>query len=166
MSDSFTTFTTQNPEVVYTLDVSNDGNSLVVGQQADDASRVVLSLWSLADRQLTKTLMQEEACLAARFSPSGQWLAYSDQDQNMVLHDLRSGVANREAFPLPFTKWISFARNRDRMIAGCVRTQVWDAERDAVIWTLPVEPLPVQANISPSCCALSADGVLVSAPGV
>ncbi len=166
MKNSFTTFTTPNPQVVLSLDVSPDGNSLAVGQQADDKSELALTLWSLEDRSLIATLMRQESCLAARFSPGGGLLAFSDRNQNVTLRDLKSGAENRESFPLAFTKWISFAWDRDRVIAGGVRTQVWDAERNAVIWTLPVKPLTENRNITPPCCALSPDGALVAASGV
>ena len=104
--------------------------------------------------------------LAARFSPSGRLLAYSDADQNLILYDLEAGTEDREVFPLAFTKWMSFAWNRDRLIAGGIRTQVWDARRAAVIWTLPIDPLPAHAGIAPPRCAISPDGGLVAASGV
>jgi WD40 repeat protein len=168
VNDSFSTFTTPNPLVVVALDVSPDGKTLVVGQQGDGESKLALSLWSLDDRRLVATLIREEGVipLAARFSPSGRLLAYSDADQNTVLYDLLSGAADRDAFPLPFTKWMSFAWNRDRLIAGGTRTQVWDAKLGAVMWTLPVDPLPAKRDITPPCCALSADGERVAAAGV
>jgi WD40 repeat protein len=166
MNNNFTTFSTPNTEVVLTLDVSPDGKAIAIGQQADYKSKMALSLWSLDNHHLIETLTEQQACLAARFSPSGRLIAYSDADQNMVIHNLQSGAESRETFRLPFTKWISFAWNRDRVISGGIRTQVWDAERDTVIWTLPVRPLPAQRTITPPCCALSPDGVLVAASGV
>jgi WD40 repeat protein len=168
LNDTFSKFITPNPLVVVTLDLSPDAKTLVVGQQGDGESKLALSLWSLGDRRLIKTLIHEEGVipLAARFSPSGRLLAYSDQDQNMVLYDPLSGAVDRETFPLQFTKWMSFACDRDRLIAGGTRTQVWDAELRTVIWTLPVNPLPASRNINPPCCAISGDGELVAASGV
>jgi WD40 repeat protein len=168
MNNNFDKFTTPNPSVVITLDVSPDGKTLVVGQQGDAKSKLALSLWSLEDRRLVATLIREDGVIppAARFSPSGRLLAYSDADQNMVLHDLQSAAEDRVAFPLPFVKWMSFAWNRDRLIAGGTRTQVWDAELGTVIWTLPVDPLPANGGITPPCCALSPDGQRVAASGV
>ncbi len=168
MNSKFSKFTTPNPLVVVTLDVSPDGKLLVVGQQGDAKSKLALSLWALEKRLPVATLIHEDGVipLAARFSPSGRLLAYSDTDQNMIVYDLLSRTADHKAFPLPFTKWMSFAWNRDRLIAGGTRTQVWDAEIGAVMWTLPVDPLPAQRDITPPCCALSADGERVAASGV
>jgi WD40 repeat protein len=168
MSSILNKFATSNPLVIVTLDVSPDGETLVVGQMGDAQSKLALGLWSLDGFRLVAALISEEGAipLAARFSPSGRLLAYSDEDQNMVLRDLRSGEVNREAFPLAFTKWISFAWNRDRLIAGGTHTQVWDADLNTVVWTLPVNPLPARRNIVPPLCALSADGERVAASGV
>ncbi|HEY6231415.1 MAG TPA: hypothetical protein VIW64_09125 [Pyrinomonadaceae bacterium] len=166
MNNSFTRFSTQNSEAVLSLDVHEEGKSLAVGQHDDYESKRVLSLWSLPELQLVTTLVESGQCLAARFVRGGPWLAYSDHDQNMVLHDLNTGIGNREAFPLTFTKWISAAWNSPRVIAGGTRTQVWDADSNAVIWTLPIEPLPEDAGITPPACAISADGLLVAASGV
>jgi WD40 repeat protein len=168
MYNNISKFTTPNPLVIVTLDVSPNGKTLVVGQQGDAKSKLALSLWSLDDRQLMTTLIRgtEVIPTAARFSPSGRLLAYSDADQNMVLHDLQSGTGDREAFPLPLTKWMSFAFNRNRLVAGGTRTQVWDNDLGSVIWTLPVDPLPAKRDIIPPCCALSADGNRVAASGV
>jgi WD40 repeat protein len=168
MNNRFSEFRTPNPLVVTTLDVSHNGKMLVVGQQADAHSKLALTLWSLSDRRLIAQLIHNPNAisLAARFSPDGTLLAYSDENQDLVLYDLRTGTADRNAFPVKFTKWLSFAWNKDRLFAGGVRTQVWDAKRNAVIWTLPIESLPASAAIDPACCALSADGERVAASGV
>ncbi len=168
MNNSFTRLDLQNPLLVATLDVSPDGKTLVVGQQGDARTMMALSLWSLDDRRPLATLIHAHGGipLAARFSPSGNLLAYSDTEQNMVVYDRRSAAADRDAFPLTFVKWMSFARDTDRLLAGGVRTQVWDAARGAAVWTLPIDPLPAQRDIVPPACALSADGTKVAAPGV
>lgn len=159
--------TTPNPQTVYSLDVSPDGETLAVGQQAGPASAIALSLWSLADHVMRAVLVQGEgATPLTRFAPGGRLLAHTDAEQRMVLHDLRTGAEDRDAFPLPFTKWMSFARDRDRLIAGGTRTQVWDADAGVVVWTLPADPLPAHATISPPCCAISPDGMRVAASGV
>lgn len=159
--------TTPNPQTVYSLDVSPDGRTLAVGQQADPATNLALSLWSVDERRQLATLVRDETAVPiVRFAPGGGLLAYTDAEQRLVLRDLRTGVDDREAFPLPFAQWMSFARERDRLLAGGTRTQVWDAEAGAVVWTLPVEPLPEDAGISPPCCAISPDGARVAASGV
>ncbi len=162
-----TRFTTPNPQTVYSLDVSPDGATLAVGQQADARSGLALSLWALADKRLLEALVRGEgATPLARFAPGGRLLAHTDAEQRLILHDVRTGVADRETFPLQFTKWMSFARQRDRLIAGGTRTQVWDEGARAVVWTLPGDQLPAHATISPPCCALSPDGEHVAASGV
>lgn len=168
MFNNLSRIITSNPQVVTTLDVAPDGRILVVGQMGDENSKLALSLWSLDDFSLRTTLIRgtEAMPLAARFSPSGRWLAYSDRDQNMVLYDLVARNEDRKAFPLRFTKWMSFAWNRDRLIAGGTRTQVWDAQLGTVIWTLPVDPLQPTPSIVPPCCAISPDGKRVAASGV
>ena len=166
MSNSFTTFRTPNPEVIISLDVSADGKLLAVGQQADENSGISLSLWELPGLQLAAKLETEESCLAVRFSPTGKMLAYSDPEQELVLFDLHTNTMNTEAFPLAFTKWMSFAWDRNRLIAGGTRTEVWDAEKNGVIFTLPVDALSASRSIEPPSCALSPDGAMVAASGV
>jgi WD40 repeat protein len=43
---------------------------------------------------------------------------------------------------------------------------VWDPHIRAVVWTLPVSPLPAEPAIEPPCCALSPTGDHVAASGV
>jgi WD40 repeat protein len=159
---------TPNRLVVFTLDVSPDGRILVVGQQGDAHSKLALGLWSLDENRLLTALISAEGVIpaSARFSPSGRLLAYCDGEQRVVLRDLQSGDEDRVFRALLFAKWLSFAWNCDRLIAGGTRTQVWDAELGRVIWTLPVDPLPESASIEPSCCAISGDGNRVAASGV
>lgn len=159
--------TTPNPQTVHSLDVSPDGRTLAVGQQADPATNLALSLWSVGERrQLATLVLDETAVPIVRFAPGGGLLAYTDAGQRLVLRDLRTGKEDREAFPLSFARWMTFARGRDRLLAGGTRTQVWDADAGAVVWTLPAEPLPEHADISPPCCAISPDGARVAASGV
>jgi WD40 repeat protein len=168
MNARFRRFYLPNPLLIATLDVSPDGQTLVVGQQSDERSKLALGLWSIDDGRLVVPLITQEwaSCLAARFSPSGRWLAYSDATENMALCDLMSGGTDREAFSLAFTKWIAFARDKDRLLAGGVRTQVWDADSRAIVWTLPIDPLPARSDIAPPHCALSSHGTIVAAAGV
>jgi WD40 repeat protein len=162
-----TRLTTANPQVVFSLDVSADGAKLAIGQQGDARSRLALTLWSLHDGRQLATLVEGEGALPlARFAPGGWLLAHTDAEQRLVLHDLRTDTVDRGAFPLPFTKWMSFAANRDRLLAGGTQTRVWDADAGAVVWTLPADPLPAHAGISPPVCALSPDGERVAASGV
>jgi WD40 repeat protein len=153
---------------VTTVDFSPDAKTLVIGQRGDPRSRLALALWSLDDRLELVALIRQEgaASKVARFSPSGKLLAYSDPDRNLVVHHLQAGTGSRDAFPLSFTTWLSFAWNRDRLIAGGTRTQVWDAGEGRVVWTLPVEELPSKRSIKPPACALSPEGDRVAASGV
>jgi WD40 repeat protein len=168
MQPAVSRFVVPNSLVVTVLDVSPDGKSIVIGQQADHVPQATLGLWSLADRQFERSLIGEAGIipLAARFSPRGSTLVFSDAAQDLVLYDLRSGTPNRTAFPLRFTKWLSFAWDGRRLIAGGTKTQVWDADRDGVIWTLPTAALPGNAGIVPPCCALDASGQHVAASGI
>jgi WD40 repeat protein len=166
MTNDVTKLVTGNPRTILSLDVSPDGKSLAVGQLADETSGMSLSLWSLDRAELISTVTRGDGCLAARFSPSGRLLAYSDPQDNLVLYDLQTGKRDTQAFPLTFTNWLSFAWARERLIAGGTRTQVWDAERNTIVWTLPTAPLPESPAIEPSYCALNPDGALVAASGV
>lgn len=161
-------FDTRNPLIVTSVDVSPDGQLLAVAQQSDDASHVALGLWSLAEQRLVAALVEEEWAIAltVRFSPGGKLVAFSDAAQNLRIHRLDSNEPIRGTRSLEFVKWMSFARSCDRLIAGGVRTEVWDAELGSVIWALPVAPLPAEANIQPPCCALSPEGERVAASGV
>ncbi len=167
MNEDPENFTTPNPLLVCSVDVSSDGKTLAIGQQGDAESKLALSLWSLEGHQLQTTLVTAEGVTPiARFSPGGSLLAYTNAGQRLVLRDLKSGSDNIISFALPFTKWMSFASKRDRLIAGGTRTQVWDADTRTVIWTLPVNPFPSAANISPPACAIDAEGARVAASGV
>jgi WD40 repeat protein len=166
-----TRFETGNPLAVADLDVDASGRSLVIAQQSDETTPLSLGLWKLdaeASPVLEMAIVREANTypLAARFSPDRRLLAYSDAKQQLVIADLGTGQGDRETFPLRFTKWLSFARDSERLLAGGVRTQVWDATHRAVIFTLPVATLPDDPAIVPPHCALSADGRLVAAPGI
>jgi WD40 repeat protein len=168
MKDQAAPFETGNSLHVLTLDVSPDGQRLVVGQQGDDVTELALGVWRLDSRQLETPLVQARYVMptTARFSPDSRLIAFSDQNQDLVVHDLTTNRSDSESFRLPYTKWLSFAWNRNRLIAGGTRTQVWDADLGATIFTLPVDALSEGGAIEPPCCALSPDGERVAASGV
>ncbi|HWO21083.1 MAG TPA: hypothetical protein VNO30_20085 [Kofleriaceae bacterium] len=168
MNYQTTLFDTSNSLIVSTLDVSPDGRWLVVGQQGDDTTQIALGVWSMESKALEDVLIRSEydIPLAARFSPDSKLLAFSDMNQDLTIKDLASGASDQHSFSLRFTKWLSFAWNCNRLIAGGSRTQVWDPDLRTVVFTLPVEPLPDKPSITPPCCALSPDGQHVAASGI
>jgi WD40 repeat protein len=161
-------FNTPNPLSIITLDISPDSKLLVVGQPGDANSKLVLSLWSLDEYRSVATLIRADGgiSLAARFSPNGSLLAYSDAHQNLILYDLKIGTVRHQAFLLPGTEWITFAWNRNRLLAGGDQTLVWDVDSKEIIWVLPVNNTLESHSASVPCCAISADGKLVAASGV
>jgi WD40 repeat protein len=161
-------FPVPNSRAVTTLDWSPDADELVIGQQATTDSVVALGIWSITHGSLTRELISGVAAvpLAARFSPLGRLLAYADENQDLVMYDLSTARGDRSAFPMRFAKWLSFAGADGRLIAGGTTTSVWDPHIMAVVWTLPVSPLPAEAVIEPPCCALSPAGDHVAASGV
>ncbi len=161
-------FPTRNPLMVTTVDVSPRGNDLVVGQQGDDRSQLALGLWSLDDGHLIAELVKGVGVipLTARFTASGNILVFSDAEQALVLYDIKTKTADKNRIPRSFIKWVGCAQDCNRLIAGGVTTEVWDLDKDLLVWTLPVDPLPATRDIEPPCCALSADGRYVVASGV
>jgi len=167
MRNSFFPFPTGNNNVVSTIDVNTAGTMLVIGQQANCETEVALGIWSVVDQRLTSALIKGPAPApnSARFSPCGGYLAFADENQDFAIADLCSGRTARAALQLRQTRYMSFSKDGRRLIVGGATTQVWDMERNAVIWTLSDHPSPQNSNIGLSRCALSADGALVVASG-
>jgi len=172
LAERFEKFPTVNQRVISTLDVSPDGKTLVIGQQGELSQQraLALALWSAGEKRILRPLVRSDGAIiqTARFSPSGKWLAYqsAQQEQEMVICDLDARVNYKDTFPLKFVKWMCFAWNCDRLLAGGIQTQVWDAESWEVIWTLKTEPMPLSRGIRPAPCALCPDGQTVAASGV
>jgi WD40 repeat protein len=161
-------FETGNPLHALIVDVSPDRQRLLVGQQGDAQTQLALGLWSLPSGKLEAELIRAQTVMpnAGRFSPDGRSLAFTDENQDLTLYDLASRTFDRQSFPLRFTKWLSFAGNRNRLVAGGTRTQVFDVALARVVFTLPVDALAEHASIEPPGCALSPDGERLAASGV
>lgn len=160
----------KNRGPVRTLDISPNGRQLVLGQESDASGTSVngnLSFWSTKSMQLLSEIQtgENQTVLAARYSPNGKTLAYVDTTLETRFYDLESKRVYEPTLENPYTRWISYSKNRDRLVIAGARTQVWDGVRNEIIWTLPGQVALQDSDSIPAVAALSPDGALVAVTG-
>jgi len=157
-----------NPGPIYALDISPNGQQLVLGQQGDDVGSPILSLWNLENLQLLSVIDSSSfgIILSARYSSDGRTLAYINSNFEVCLCDLE----RRELYKLdladPHVKWLAFAGKSDRLVTAGLFTHVWDVSRREVIWTLPralikqdTKKIPIIADLNPNGTQVAVAGL-------
>jgi WD40 repeat protein len=169
MDEEPTRISPPNQTSVQTIDISPDGARVLIGQDGDNGRTANLTVWSLDSLTLEAELSRSdyELVLMARFSPGGDSVAYVDSSLRPMLLDLGAGSATALEVEDPRVQWLSFARDRARLVLSGDMAQVWDVDAARVIWKETVGPAPDDGDLPTAVADLSPDGtsVAVCRPG-
>jgi WD40 repeat protein len=148
------------------VDIAPDGDTCVIGRYADRQHDESLSTWSLSRRSQRTVLVRKDggAVNHVRFSPNGSLIAFADPDRSLVVKDINRGTV-QTSISLRRTKWLTFGRRCDRLLASGRQVHVWEASTGVLVWTLPGAPLADEPSIEPPVCALDPQGQHVAASG-
>ena len=159
-----------NKTAVQTIDICSDGTRILIGQDSDGGRTANLTLWSLDSLTLQSELSRSDAelILMARFSPSGESVAYVDSSLQPRILDLHSGSVAVLEVEDSAVQWLSFARHRGRLVLSGDKVEVWDAGMREIVWKAPDQPsLGRGEELFTAVADLSPDGstVAICRPG-
>lgn len=119
-------------KVVQSLDIDAGGQHLVAGQNH-------LTVWNLKTRKLVHEFKvgSGDNVLWARWSPDGSKVAFVDTGNRFRFFELETGDARAVELEDADAGWIDYARDRDRVLVAGRRVQVWDEEKQKVVWVAP-----------------------------
>src|SRR5947209_7835060 len=157
---------TPNRTVIHTLDISPDGDQLVIGQDSTK-SHSNLSLWSLPDLEFISELEHEagELLLVARYFTDGKTLAYVDSTLKPSLYNLAQEKATLIKLKNSRVQWLAPAQKGTRLVLAGALTQVWDAGSKKVVWALPGQVAAKDPNSIPAVAALHPNGKQIAVAG-
>jgi WD40 repeat protein len=155
-----------NRTVIHTLDLSPDGEQLVVGQDSSKAHSN-LSLRLLPDLKLVSELEHEkhELMLMARYFPDGKTLAYVDSRMVPQVFDLEQGSTSQLKIKNSRVQWLAPALKGSRLVLSGALTQVWDNGLEKIIWVLPGQVAAKDPDQVPAVAALHPNGKQIAVAG-
>jgi len=161
------TITLNNPNPVLTLDISPDGEQLVLGQQGDYVGNANLSLWRLRERQLVAEIekIKLTSIESARFTFDGKILVYVKSAEDVCLYNFETEQHLDTRINTANVIWLAPAKKSNRLVTAGIVTEVWDTERLERIWTEPEYVALPALNLKPAVADITPDGTKVAVAG-
>jgi len=120
---------------VLALDISPNGERIVVSQSIDTSSKARLTLWDVKNAQLlTKIDATEYDGMPVCFVGHDRLIAYAKNRSQVCLYN----VETREYISLNSAdvSWVAASHTHRLVVAG-MATEVWDTERPERMWLMP-----------------------------
>jgi len=149
---------------VLALDISPNGERIVVSQSIDTSSKARLTLWDVKNSQLlTEIDATEYDGRPVCFVGHDQLIAYAKNFSQACLYSVES----REYIHLNSAdvSWLAASHTHRLVVAG-MATEVWDTERPERMWLMPDYVVLDVLNLKPAVADISLDGTKGAVAGI
>jgi WD40 repeat protein len=149
---------------VLALDISPNGERIVVSQSIDTSSKARLTLWDVKNAQLlTEIDATEYDGMPVCFVGHDQLIAYAKNFSEVCLYSVETG----EYIHLNSAgvTWLAASHTHRLVVAG-MATEVWDTEAPERMWLMTDYIALDVLNLKPAVGDISLDGTKVAVAGI
>jgi WD40 repeat protein len=159
------TLTNRNP--IQALDISPDGEQLVIGQQGDYFGNANLTLWGIKEMQLLAEVekIKFTSIESAHFTSDGKTLVYVKNAENICLYNLETQEHLDTCLNTANVVWLAPAKKSHRLVTAGIVTEVWDTDTLERVWTMPEYVALAALNLRPAIADITPDGTQVAVAG-
>jgi WD40 repeat protein len=158
------TITLINENPILTLDISPNGEQLVIGQQGDYFGNANLTLWSLKETQLIAEIekIKFTSIESARFTGDGKKLVYVKSVEDVCLYNIETQEHLNASLKTENVAWLATSKKSHRLVTAGIVTEVWDMERLERVWTLPKYRALPDFDLKPAVADITPDGTRIA----
>ncbi len=149
---------------VVALDISQNGDRIVVSQSIDASYKARLTLWDLNNVQVLKEIdATKYDGMPVCFVGCDQLIAYAKDQSEVCLYSIETG----EYIHLHSAgvSWLSASHTHKLVVSG-IATEIWDTAVPKRMWLLPDYVALDIFNLKPAVADISIDGTKLAVTGI